>query len=155
VSRDSCIHSVYWFTHCLHRHLTDHTDLMDLTLSAHMTCSSPMTLREFFVACSMYSGAVHIFDLSLDPHYVEEISFHDPCVITSISAIEEVVTYLNCPAAHFTDFNDAAAVYIAVVASHPLARQFLPANITAPTRHAPPCTHNSRFCAQVLFGLLE
>jgi len=75
----------------------------------------------------MYPGAVHIFDLFLDPHYVEEISFHDPSVITSIPTIEEVVTYLNCPAAHFMDFNDAAPVYIAVNASHPLARQFLPA----------------------------
>ncbi|KAJ7256973.1 hypothetical protein C8J57DRAFT_1343444 [Mycena rebaudengoi] len=93
-----------------------------------MTCSSLMTIREFPHVRSMYSGAAHTFlDLSLDPHSVEELSFHNPSVILQHLCFEEVVTYLNCLGAHFTDFNDAAVLCIAATASHPLARQFIPA----------------------------
>ncbi|KAF7369645.1 hypothetical protein MVEN_00295500 [Mycena venus] len=68
---------------------------------------------------------MHIsFSLSLDPHTVEELSFHDSSVILQHLCLEEVITYLNCPAAHF---NGAAMVYMAMTASYPLARQFLPA----------------------------
>ncbi|KAJ7213201.1 hypothetical protein C8J57DRAFT_1397842 [Mycena rebaudengoi] len=76
----------------------------------------------------MYSGAAHTFlDLSLDPHSVEELSFHNPSVILQHLCLEEVVTYLNCLGIHFTEFNDTAALYIAATASYPLARQFIPA----------------------------
>ncbi|KAJ7278546.1 hypothetical protein C8J57DRAFT_1307259 [Mycena rebaudengoi] len=93
-----------------------------------MTCSSLMTIREFPHVRSMYSGAAHTFlDLSLDPHSVEELSFHNPSVILQHLCLEEVVTYLNCLGIHFTEFNDTAALYIAATASYPLARQFIPA----------------------------
>ncbi|KAJ7790929.1 hypothetical protein B0H14DRAFT_204573 [Mycena olivaceomarginata] len=91
-----------------------------------MTCSSPMTLRDFSHAQPLYSGAVHIFDLPLDPHYLEEIPFCDPFVITSIFTSRRALP------ASIVRISDAAALHFIGTASHPSARQFLPANHHTP-----------------------